>query len=257
MRVSAELEAAETNGTPPSPEAIAAIINFYTDFLTALDSSPTVFEGFSCEGTDPQGKSFMLAAGPANIGGFKPGIYPAFALDNFAMEAEDGWFRLGNFTWKAMDLGDALENLADVGGELNEEWLEKNWRFIVPQFEGFSLAGLAMDVPGPDEGTNRIEAEVAALDLSLSDYVNGIPSAVASSASGVAFAVPDGEDGAALRALGLERLSLGYGIDARWNRDQQTITLEQLSLTGNDLGSIRISGTIANAGPELFSERNE
>lgn len=258
IRVTAELQQMEAaEDAAPSPEAIATIINFYADFLDALESSPTLFEGFSCDGKGPDGKSFMMAAGPGSVGGFSPGIYPGFALDNLVVEADDGSFHLGNFTWKPMDVEDVLENLVATEGNITEEWLAANWRFLVPQVAGLSLTGLAMDIPGADGGPERMQLEVAAFDVSLGDYVNGIPSTVSTSTSGLDFAVPDGEDGAALRALGIERLTLDSNLAAHWNRDDKTITIERLALSGGDLGSINVSGTLANAGPELFSERNE
>lgn len=258
LSVTSQLQAAEESETPASPEAIAAIIDFYADIFTAFESSPTSFEGFSCEGTDPDGKAFTLAAGPGRVDGFSPGLYPAISLDNFAIEAEDGWFRLGNFTWKTMDLEDAIENLSAAGGEIDEEWLAANWRGLLPGIEGFSLAGLTFDVPDTSTGGGgRVAAEVASLDLTLGDYVNGIPATIASTGAGINVPVPTGADGAALRAMGLDTLSMDYGIDARWNRDQRTITIDRLALAGDQLGGITISGTLANAGEELFSEREE
>jgi hypothetical protein len=191
------------------------------------------------------------------IGGFEPGIYPSLALDDFAVEASDGWLRFDNFTWKRMDFNDAIENLVEVGAEIDEKWLEENWRFLLPAIEGLSLAGLSLDVPDPETPGSRIEAAVAAFDISLGDYVNGIPSTIATSASGVEFAVPESAEGAPLRAMGIERLSLGYDFAAHWNREEKTIAVEEMAFSAGSLGSIKVSGIIANAGPELFSERND
>ena len=256
MKYSTELQRVEEDKQEPSPEAIAAVVDFYADMLTAMESSPTLFEGFSCEGTDDDGKEFVLSAGPANVGGMAPGIYPGFSLDNFAMEATDGWFRLGNFTWKPMDIEDALENLAEAKGEINEKWLETNWRYVIPQIQGMSLTDLAMDVPG--EGSDaRVQMSLDAFDISLGDFVNGIPATIRTSASGIEFAVPDDDEGKILRAMGIERLSVGYDLAATWNSEDKTIAIEQLAVSAGQLGSLKISGTLANAGRELFSERNE
>lgn len=254
MKYSAELQRAEEEKSEPSPEAIGAVVDFYADLLTAMESSPTLFEGFSCEGKGEDGKDFVLSAGPATMGGMEPGMYPGFSLDNFAMEAQDGWFRLGNVTWKPMDVEDTLENLVEAKGQINEEWLGEHWRFLIPQIEGMSLTDMAMDIPG--EGS-RVRAAVAAFDLSLGNYVNGIPADIRTSASGIEFDVPDDDEGMVLRAMGIERLSLGYDIAATWNRDDKTIAIEELAVSAGQLGSLKISGTLANAGPELFSERNE
>lgn len=257
MSVASELQAAETSNTEPSPEAIAAMIDFYADLMSAMESEPSLFEGLSCEGKGPDGKEFALSAGPAVMDGFQRGIYPGFALDNFVIEADDGWFRLGNFTWKPMDIEDALENLAEAKGEITEEWLAEHWRFLIPQIQGMSLADLAMDIPAENGSAGRVQAAIGSFDLSLADFVNGIPATISTNATDIDFTIPEGDEGDALRSMGIEKLSLGYDIAASWNEDDKTIAIERLSLAADDLGGIAISGTLANAGRELFSERNE
>jgi hypothetical protein len=258
MKVTADLEAAERSATAPPPEAVAAIIRYYADLLTAFRTTPTTFEGFACSGTDPQGGSFALTSGPVEMGAYEPGIYPTIALDDFSFEAQDGWFRLGNFTWKPMDMNDAIENLVEGADQVDEAWFEKHWRFLIPAFEGFSLEGLAFDIPEQGRGPGaRVAAEIASLDVTLGDYVNGIPSSITTHGDGIDIAVPDDGDGAALRAMGIERLSMDYGVDVRWDRETSTIAVERVAFAADELGSVTLSGTLANAGSELFSERNE
>jgi len=257
LQFATELQAAETAKTEPSPEAVAAVIEFYADLLSAMKSEPILFEGLSCEGKGPDGMAFALSAGPAVIDGFEKGIYPGFALDNFVFEADDGWFRLGNFTWKPMGIEDALENLAEAKGEFSDEWLAAHWRFLIPQIQGMSLADLAMDIPAEDGSAGRVQAAIGSFDLSLADFVNGIPATISTNATDIDFTIPEGDEGDALRSMGIEKLSLGYDVAASWNEDDKTIAIERLSFAADDLGGIAISGTLANAGRELFSERNE
>lgn len=251
MRYAAELDAAETSGAAPSPEALLAVVNYYTDLLTAFQSSPMEFGGFECSGTDGTGFSFNLSSGGANIGGYEPGIYPAITLNEFRMEVPDeGWFAFDNFTWKAMDLNAAIEAVTAAGSDISAAWFEQNWRKLIPAFEGLSLSGLRMDVP---ENGGRIVAGIGAFDVSLADYVNGIPSHISTSASGVTAALPQTAETAPLRALGIETLDLGFDLAAHWDEPTKTISIEKLALAGADLGGITLSATLANAGPELFS----
>lgn len=257
MNVTAELAAAENDDTPPSPEAIAAIVDFYADFLTALESSPAIIEGFSCEGSDTDDKKLSFSVGPATVGGFAPGIYPEISLKDIAVEAEDGSFHIGSFIWKSMDMRAPLDKLASADGAFDEAWFSTNWRELIPGIEGFSIADLVIDVPAAEPDEPRVQGEIASIDVSLDDYVNGIPSTIDSSGSGMVFPLPPTEDAAVLRALGFETLSVGYGIKAHWNRDEQTIAIDRLSFSGDQLGTITLSGTLANAGEELFSSREE
>jgi hypothetical protein len=255
MKYTAELEAAEAAGTVPSAEAIGAVIRYYADILTAFESSPTEFDGFNCTGTDPQGVEFTLSSGVSTFGAFRPGIYPALSFNDFHMAVTgQGWMTLGSFTWKETDLNGVFETLLAIDpADLNEAWFEANWRKIIPAFDGLSLSGLELDVPDMDRPGSRIVAGIGAFDVSLADYVNGIPATISTSGSNIRFAVPEGADGDALRALGIETLDLGFDVAARWNEAEKTISIEQIGLNGAGLGAIRLSGTIANAGPELFS----
>jgi hypothetical protein len=258
MKYTAELEAAETGGKPPSPEAILAVVNYYVDLLTAFESSSTEFSGFDCNATDPEGTNVTITTGPSTVGGFKPGIYPMIALNDFRMDiAGQGWLEFGNFTWKAMDLNGVLETLVEAGDALNSAWFEANWRKIIPAFDGFSVAGFSMDVPDTENAGQRIIAGIETFDVSLADYVNGIPSRVSTTGRGIRMAVPEGPNGDAVRALGLDVLDLGFEIASHWDEATKTISLEKLELSGANLGGITISGTIANAGPELFSPDTE
>jgi hypothetical protein len=258
LAVSAELEAAETSGKPPSPEAIAKFVEFYVDFLTAMDSTPTTVEGMSCEGTDPDGKKIALSSGPLTVGGFKPGLYPSFGVDDFLMKVvDDGWLQFSNFTWKEMDLNGPIATVLDAKDALSESWFESNWRKIIPAIEGFSLTDFSMDIPDPEKTGERLQARIEWLDLSLADYVNGIPSRIAAAGRGIEIPVPDNAEGRPLRATGIDKVLVDYDVAARWDEASHTIVVDTFALTGTDLGRFDVSGTIANARPELFSENTQ
>src|SRR5690606_34396202 len=205
LAVSAELEAAETSGKAPSPEAIAKVVEFYADFLTAMESTPVIVDGMSCEGHDPDGKAVRLSSGAMTVGGFAPGIYPALGVDDFRLEVvDDGWVEFGNFTWKQMDLNGPLKVLLDARDSLTPAWFEGNGRKLSPPIEGFARAGFAMDFPDPETPGARLTASIGALDVALADYVNGIPSEILAKGSGIEVPVPEGADGMQLRAIGVD-----------------------------------------------------
>lgn len=254
LAVSAELEAAEASGKAPSPEAIAKIVEFYADFFTAIEATPVIVDGMSCEGHDPDGKAVRLSSGPMTVGGFAPGIYPALGVDDFRMEiVDDGWMEFANFTWKQMDLNGPLDALLDAKDSLTPAWFEANWRKLIPAIEGFALAGFAMDIPDPETQGARLRANIGTLDVALADYVNGIPSEILAKGSGIEVPVPEGADGMQLRAIGVDKLLIDYDLSARWEESTKTIAVDAFSLASANLGGLSLKGTIANAGPELFS----
>ena len=255
IAVSAELEAAETSGNPPSPEAIARFVEFYVDFLTAMDSTPMTVDGMSCEGSDPDGKKIALSSGPLTVGGFKPGLYPSFGVDDFEMRVvDDGWLQFGNFTWKDMDLNGPIAAVLEAKDALSEAWFEANWRKIIPAIEGFSLADFSMDIPDPENAGERLQAQIAWLDVSLADYVNGIPSRISAVGKGIEVPLPPDTPELPLSALGIDKLLVDYDVAAYWDEASRTIAVDSFALSSSDLGRFTVSATLANAGSDLFSE---
>lgn len=255
MMLTQQLEAAESAGEPPPPGAVAAMVNYYADFLTAFESSPMEFEGLSCSGQDETGGPFSITLGPLTMGGFEPGIYPSLALNDFRLETPTkGWMELANFTWKRADLTSALAALEEAGDDLDEAWFMANWRRIIPTFEGFSISGFDMDIVDPDNADERLVGSIGAFDVTLGSYVNGVPSAFSTTTENARFALPPTGETADLVAAGIEQLDLSSAIAAHWDEASESIVLENVVIEAAGLGRIGVSGTLINATADLFSE---
>jgi len=253
-----QLEARETAGEQPAPEAVAGMIAFYLDFLTAFRSSPTEFDGFDCAGMDTKGTPMQISSGAMTMGGFEPGTYPEIALNDFRIDVEnDGWMEFANFTWKAMDFNTAIAALKNADTDLDEAWFAANWRKLIPIFDGLSVSGFGMDIPDEENAGQRIQASVGAFDIALGDYRNGIPAQLALTASDIEVAVPPeaaGVSGVELADFGIDKLDLDYDVALQWDEATQTIAVERFALAGADMGSVQLSGTLGNATTDLFSE---
>lgn len=244
------------------PALLGKFMRMYADILTAFESSEFTFEGFSCAGTDDEGRPMTFEIGNMIMAGMTPGVYPQISMDDFAINVEgDGSITLGNFTIKQFDLSSTIAALANAPELVDETWLEANARALIPAFDGFSFSGLAIDIPDPDADGERIVADIDNFDLSLASYINGIPSAVDTSASGIRAALPEDTDDEQLQqliALGITKIDAGFRLAAAWNADTSSIDIEEVSVSGVDLATVVLSGTIANATEALFSlDENE
>jgi len=255
MEMAAELE----NAKKPSPEQIVKMADFYADMLYSFESEPIVFDGISCAGTQDE-TSFDISMGKVNVGAMGGGIYPSVAMNDIAIKVtgdENVEFKLGNFTFKEIDFNSTVEayhQIEDIS-VLDEEWFEANFRAFIPAFGGMSFANLFADVPNP-EGGDRVNVAVESFDVSLSDYINGIPSNISLSTKGVQADIPEGSaDGGLkqLRDMGIERLNLGYEITLSWDEAAQAIDIARFMVSGDQLGSIDLSGYIVGATAELFA----
>ncbi|KKB79813.1 hypothetical protein VW35_04760 [Devosia soli] len=259
MALAQEMEA---NPESTDPALLGKFVAMYADILTAFESSEFTFDGFACDGVDDEGAPMSFSVGSMTMAGLSPGIYPEISMNDFAISVEgDGKVSLDNFTMKPFDLTTTIDALSNAPAEIEESWFDENARALIPAFEGFSLTGLAIDIADPESDGERIVADVDNFEMTLANYINGIPSDVDTSATGIRAKLPEDssdEQLAQLIALGVKDIDAGFRIAAAWNAETEAIDIEEVSVSGVDLASIVLSGTIANATAALFSmDENE
>jgi hypothetical protein len=255
VEMMAMVQALEADPDDFDPALIGQVARMYADILTAFETSEVVSEGLSCAGVgDGRGMDFDIAR--MVIGGMSPGIYPAVSMDGLSAIIEgDGSILLDNFTFKPFDFTDIIALLETLPDDVDEAWFDDNARLLIPAMEGFSFAGLAVDVPDPDNEDLRIQASVGAFDLTLGAYRNGIPTDVDISSSNFLAPLPEDTGDEALeqlRALGLTEIDTDFRFAAAWNEASNSIDIEEASFSGVNLASITLAGTIANATADLF-----
>ncbi|SMQ66046.1 hypothetical protein SAMN06295905_1381 [Devosia lucknowensis] len=250
-------QALEDDPDMTDPALTGKFIRMYADILTAFETSEVIFGGMDCSGVDDDGQAVSFALGSMTMGAMSPGYYPSISMNDFSIEVEgDGSFTLDNFTFKPMDLTNLIALLEGAPERVDEAWFEANARALIPAMEGVALTGLDIDVPDPENPDSRIQAKVGAFDLTLGNYINGIPADLDVSAANIQAEIPaDSGDETLdqLRALGVTDIDAGFRIAASWDGDTDTIAIEEVSMTGVDLATVQLAGTIANVTEALFS----
>jgi len=250
-------QAMEEEPDTVDPVLMGRFLKMYADILTAFETSALSFEGFVCDGLDDEGKAMVFSVAAMNMGGMSPGVYPSISMDGLSIEVEDdGFMTLENLTIKPMDLTSTIAALEAAPAEVDEAWLETNARALIPAAEGFSMTGLNIDIPDPDAPDTRIAALVGAFDLTLADYINGIPADIDVSAANIQAEIPEDsgdETFEQLRALGITSIDAGFRVAAAWDEASNSIAVEEVSLSGVDLATVLLAGTINNATEDLFS----
>lgn len=250
-------QAMEEEGDDASPETVGKFLKMYADILTAFETSEVRFNGMDCDGFDDEDRAMTFSIAGLTMGGMSPGIYPAISMDGFAINVEDdGSFILDNLTIKQMDLSGTIATLQSAPDVVDEAWFEQNARALIPAMDGLSLSGLDMDIPDPDTAGARIQAKVGAFDLTLASYLNGIPTAVDVSAANIQAEIPaesGDETFDQLRALGITNVDAGFRVAAAWDEASETIAVEEVSVSGVDLASVLLAGTVTNATKDIFA----
>lgn len=254
MNIAKDIEA---DGETPTPKHLGQILHMYADVLSAFKSSPVTFGGIDCSGND-DGQPVKFAIGGMSIGGFDPGFYPEVQLNGLTADvSENGSFSLDNFTSKKFDLSGPIAAINAAPEEIDEAWITANVRKLIPAYAGFSISGVAVDAPNPESPGEHIKGSLANFDLSLASYFNGIPTAVKTSAQNIVIDLPKDttdEQMKQLIDLGLTKLDFGFGLDAAWSEASQSIAVNDLSVTGADLATVRFAGNLGNVATALYSD---
>jgi hypothetical protein len=247
------LNAASKEASPPAA-ALGTVVSYVTDILKAFNTSPGTFDGVSCSG-NADGKPVSVSLGEIDVGGYQSAVYPAITLNAIKVDAGDeGTFSLDKAVFKTLDLNPPLDAI-DGAGTLDEAWFDANARRLIPSWAGFSLAGLSLDMVDPEAPGSRIKANVTDFDLTLSDYLNGIPTKISTSAHGVDVPLPaDSTDDSVvmLKSMGITSVNLNYDFSAAWDKATSQINIDKMSVSGNDLGSFAVAAVIGNATEQLF-----
>ncbi|HWA17425.1 MAG TPA: hypothetical protein VG757_00370 [Devosia sp.] len=253
MDATKQLEGSKDN---PPAEAMATVIKFVSDVFVAFEASPTSIEGIACKGIGDDGKPFDLSVGKISSGGFADAVFSGFSVDDVSIKGEnDGVVTLAHAEVKPFDLRTTVAGLSAPDIEMTPAYFEKNGRKLVPAWGGFAFSGLAVDVPSDNPMAKRVKASIANFDLTLSDYINGIPSKLSTSASGISVPLPqDTQDPqvALLLALGLTDINLGFDISAGWDQASKTIVVDKVALEGANLAGIALAANLGNAAEQLF-----
>lgn len=257
--ITEQLQAAETAGTPPSPDAVGTLIGYYTDILTAFSSEPMILDGFACTGKDDKGAEVNVSTGTITAGGFQPGVYPAFAINDFNIDVlGDGQISLGNFTWKQMDLNGPIKVLQAPGIVFDEAWFTANWRKLIPTIDGLSASDVTYDVPSPEAEGTRNTGTFGNFDITLGNYINGIPAAISMALDGSEMPLPpelaNSPVAPLLAARDITAINSDTHVKLHWDDATKTIVIDELLLDTADFGRVAITGTIGNATSDLFSD---
>lgn len=246
----------DASGEPPKP-AIKTVVGYFTDVLRAFRGGSGSVGVVDCSGEAEEGMPISIKLAGASASDIEPGVYPEIRISGLSVDAgAQGKGSLGEFVLKHIDLNPTLEALDANIDQLSEDWFNKNGRLLIPSIAGLSFSGFDIDAPNPDRPGEQLKAKIASFDLSLADYLNGIPTKVSSSASGIDVPLPqDSTDPQVqtLLAAGLTNVNFGFDVAAVWDKASEIITVDKVGLAAVDLGSLTIGASLGNAQEELFA----
>ncbi len=152
---------------------------------------------------------------------------------------------------------DAARAFVAAGKFESEDIAALDYREFMPVLGSSELNGLELQAPDKkgDFGGD-IKMGVGQIKTSLSNQIRGIPTALSYKLSNLTIDVPAlsvNEGVRFMRDNGIEKLDFSAAIEAKWLEETKQFAIQDISVTGEKLGSLKLSGAIGNMPKELFS----
>jgi hypothetical protein len=245
------------NDSKPDIRTFAPLMRYEADAVRSIESSPMHLGAFDCEGEDQDSHPVKISGGGMTIGSFGGGRFPDFEIHDLAVSAGDGGtMSIGSFRLKSFDIAPFFENFAAIAERGEEHPTGVDARALIPPFRGFAMSDFSFDFADTADSGQRIKGSLGDFDLSLGNYVAGIPSSISLRSEHNVGNLPKTSSEAAVQALiaaGVKSVDLSYDLAAHWDSTSKEIEVTRFSVDAAGLGSIDATAEIGGATDDLFS----
>lgn len=179
-------------------------------------------------------------------------------LEGFETSSDDGRAKFDTLSLTGFSFRSTLEGLKSLQGKSFDEIDADTLRSLTPtlgtlRFEGFDID--ATDT-GDDGRKVPIKAALKSFELTADKPVNAIPTNIRISAQNFTTSLPtDSTDEGVkqLLDLGYKAIDMSFTLAATWNEAASEIALKEVSIQGQDMGHLSLTGLLGNISKDLFS----
>ena len=180
-------------------------------------------------------------------------------IEGFEVVEDKNVVKIGTMALTGFSIAPTLEGLKNLQGKKPEDFDAATLRTLIPTLGTLRLSGIdidAMSKPEDGQQPERTKLTVEDFALTADKPLNGIPTNVRIEQRNATFALPaDSSDELVqqLAALGYKSVTSSFAVAANWNEAASEIRLSEVSLQGQEIGSISLNGLIGNVSKDLFS----
>ncbi|KMO37868.1 hypothetical protein VQ03_18380 [Methylobacterium tarhaniae] len=247
------------NAKPEGPER-SRLSGLAADLLDGIDIGGLEISGitFAAPGGGPKPSPVQASLARLTYGTGQVEGAGRVKAEGLAVEAPAGRVALKGLTLSGLSLKPVLEGLRRAAaGPLDQAEMRR----YAPALGQIALDNLDVDLPAqaspqdPLNASGPLRFALRSGALAMSEPRDGVPTASRLTFDGLTCAVPPDSTApvlADLSGLGYTALDLSGQVDARWDEAAREVTLRDVTLTGKDMGTARITGTIGGIGKEVF-----
>ncbi len=203
------------------------------------------------------------------------------AFDNSRMDAtvkgisvahDSDYIKVDEASIKGFSWGSSSEALKKLAALSDEDAENFPFTTLMPEFGTMRVTGVDADLPNDHTATEEDGEENASSDaavalerlkFSLKNYEiallkprNGIPTDMRVTYEDMSFPVPPSAQHELydkLRKLGYDKVTLSSNVEASWDEEKQNLVIKDISVSGQDMGSIALSGLFGGFTEQIFS----
>jgi hypothetical protein len=255
------METMKTLGSLESPDKAAAdqarIMGAVADIFDAMQVGS--MEATGIEISDPTDKK-EPAGRIARIGysSAAAGRPSDMRVESLEIGAKDGKARIGLIAFTGFSLAPTFSELRALGDKPITDLDASALRRLIPTIGTIRISGIDLHVPNEaskDPKAENIRFSVGDLEMTADKPLNGIPTNLRVGLKDFRMAIPPDtkEDGLQeLAALGYRNLDMSWLTAAFWNEPGNELVLRELSVSGAQMGSASLRGTIGGVTKDVF-----
>ncbi len=179
-------------------------------------------------------------------------------LEGLEIGNQEGRMKVGTISLTGFSLKPTLNGLKALQGRPIEELDQEALRALVPTLGTLRLSGIDMDLPNSssEKKTERVNFTLKDFEVTADKPMNGLPTNIRIEQRNLVIALPSNSTDdlvKQLTALGYKSLDSSFLVAATWNEAANEIALKEVSVQGQDMGTLSLTGTIGNVTQDLFS----
>ncbi|MFC1458892.1 hypothetical protein ACETIH_19760 [Microvirga arabica] len=179
-------------------------------------------------------------------------------LEGLEIGDQEGRVKVGTISLTGFSLTPSLNGLKALQGKPTEDLDQEALRSLIPTLGTLRLSGIDVDVPNKagDKTTERVNFTLKDFEVTADKPVNGLPTNIRIEQRNLVIALPATSTDdlvKQLAALGYKTLDSSFLVAATWNEAANEIALKEVSVQGQDMGALSLTGTIGNVTKDLFS----
>lgn len=177
--------------------------------------------------------------------------------EGFEFSDKDNRLKIDGFSLTGFSFRQTIDGLRTLQGKSFDDIDPATARSLIPTLGTLRLSGFSIDGTTDDEGKKvKVQAGLKGFELTADKPMNAIPTNIRIGLQNLTMALPSNstDDGIKeLVALGYKTIDASLLAAATWNEAASEITFNEVSLQGQGMGNIGLTGRIGNVGKDLFN----